>query len=265
MRQKQQDEFPSSYELIGSRQGAVIVVEIPKGLERRRFEIARELACRHKHVRSVLRKLTPREGEHRLRQYELLYGDPNTEVVHKEHGYLVKLDPKKVYFSPREATERQRIAQQVKEGEFILYLFAGVGPYAWAILHRQPKVQKIVLIDSNPWATRYAAESAVLNKVQEKVIIVKAGVKEVCHAWYGCCDRVLMPLLNAEEFLEVGVRCAKPGGVIHFYSWGPESDPFTRAMSVIKKVVENFEILDQVEVLPIAPRTVKVCIDFKLS
>ena len=49
------------------------------------------------------------EGELRLRSYRLLAGEENTEVLHKEHGYMLRLDPKKTYFSVREGTERQRI------------------------------------------------------------------------------------------------------------------------------------------------------------
>ncbi|RLG39508.1 MAG: hypothetical protein DRO01_05510, partial [Thermoproteota archaeon] len=121
-----------AYDLIGSREtGAVAIVEVPEGMDP--AEAAREVSSRHRHVKSVLIKRGPREGEERLRRYELVWGDENTEVVHKEHGYRLRLDPRRVYFSPREATDRMEVASMVGPGERVLVMFAGVGPYAVAI------------------------------------------------------------------------------------------------------------------------------------
>jgi tRNA (guanine37-N1)-methyltransferase len=177
----------------------------------------------------------------------------------------MKLDPRRVYFSPREATERQRIAKQVKEGEVIMYMFSGIAPYAWVILKRQPRVHRIIAIDSNPWATRYACENAVLNKATNKVVIIRGDVREVCEGWFGRCDRVLMTYpLGASAFLGLAMKCAKRNGIIHYYSLGPEGDPFSKAVEEIKGVARRFEILDKRLVLPYKPRVYKVCVDFRV-
>ena len=76
--------------------------------------IAKDIMTKTKSVKSVLKKESAREGEFRTRKYKLLAGDKNTEVIHKEHGYSLKLDPQKTYFSVRESTERQRIADNME-------------------------------------------------------------------------------------------------------------------------------------------------------
>ena len=257
-----------SFDIIGNKEKAVAIVEIGKGENEK--EIAEEIMKKHKNIKSVLRKVSERKGELRLREYELIAGDKNTEVVHKEYGYCLKLDPQKVYFSPREATERQRIAEQVKPNEDVLVMFSGVCPYPLAIVKKQPKVRKILAVEINPDAHRYAEENVKLNKVEGKVFPILGDVKEVCPKYYGKFDRVVMPLpLGAESFLDIAIKCLKlEGGIIHFYNWGSEDDLYSRALKLIeknvKKLKKRFEILDKRKVLPYAPKKYKVCIDFKV-
>jgi tRNA (guanine37-N1)-methyltransferase len=255
-----------SYDLVGSREGAVAIVDIPSELRGREGWIAREIMRRHRNVRSVLRKASERVGPFRLRAHKLIAGDELTEVVHREYGYRLKLDPRLVYFSPREGTERQRVASQVRPREIIMYQFCGVAPYAMAILKAQPRVKKIIAVDINPDAIRYAVENIKLNRLEGKVIAILGDVREVCGGWYGKCDRVIMTLpLGATGYLDVAARCLKPqGGVIHYYSWGPEADPFSRARGEIRRVIKKFKILDERLVLPYRPRTFKVCVDVKV-
>lgn len=95
---------------------------------------------------------------------------------------------------PRESTERMRIAKQVKPGEFIMLMFAGVCPYGIVIAKHQPKIKKIVAIEINPIAYKYMVENIKLNKLEDKIIPVLGDVKDKAKYWYGMCDRVIMPL-----------------------------------------------------------------------
>jgi len=260
-----------SFDIIGSREKAVAIIEVPENFKGDVGEIASEILKRHKNVKSVLRKVSERKGKYRLREYELVLGSNNTEVVHKEYGCLFKLDPRKVYFSPREATERQRIASQVKAGETVMVMFSGIAPYPIQILKKQPKVKKVIAVEINPDAVKYAIENIKLNKIEEgKIVPILGDVKEICPRFYGLCDRVVMPLpLGAEDYLDIAIRCLKKeGGIIHFYNWGKEEDPYTNAINLIskatKKLDRNYEILNERKVLPYAPRVYKICIDFKV-
>ncbi len=258
---------PSSFDIIGSREGAIAVVEIPRELAHRKREIGEAIMKLHKNVRLVLAKVSGREGVFRVRQYEVIAGSGSTEVVHKEHGYRLKLDVTKVYFSPREATERMRVARQVRAGETVMVFFAGVGPYAFAILKVQPSVDKIIAIEINPEAYRYMVENVRLNKAQGKIIPVLGDVREKAKEWYGLCDRVVMPLpKGAYLFLDYAYLCLKPqGGYIHFYYWAPEDRLYLDAYRYLERhaYLHSYAIrlLDVRVVSPYAPRVYKVALD----
>ena len=259
---------PRSFDIIGSRSGAVAIVEIPKELEHKKKLIGEAIMMIHKNVKTVLRKLSERKTTYRIREYEVIAGSGETEVIHKEYGCLLKLDPTKVYFSPRESTERMRIAKQVKPGEFIMLMFAGVCPYGIIIAKYQPKIKKIVAIEINPIAYKYMVENIKLNKLEDKIIPVLGDVKDKAKYWYGMCDRVIMPLpKGAYLFLDEAFNCLKPeGGIIHFYYWAHESDLYSEAIRIVKKYAEKYnrkiKVLDKRIVSPYAPRVYKIAIDF---
>ena len=261
---------PNSYDVIGSKEKAVAIVEIPEELKSREKLIAETIMQANKNIKSALKKMSERKGELRLREYELIAGDNNTEVIHKEFGYMLKLDPQKVYFSPREATERHRIANQVNPGETVVLMFSGICAYAISIAKKQSNVKKVYSVEINPDAHKYALENVRINKVSHLVVPVLGDVRDVCKNYFGLCDRVVMPLpIGAENFLDIAVKCLKPeGGIIHFYNWGEEKDLFVNAMNLIsselKKLKKKYMIAYKTKVLPYSPKKWKVCIDLKI-
>lgn len=261
---------PASFDIIGSRSGAVAIIEIPPELEHRKQLIGEAIMSIHKNVRVVLRKLSPRKDVYRTREYEIIAGSGSTEVIHKEYGCLFKLDPTKVYFSPREGTERMRIAKQVAPGEFIMLMFAGVCPYGIVIAKHQPLIKKIVAIEINPIAYKYMLENIRLNKVEDKIIPVLGDVRDKAKEWYGICDRVIMPLpKGAYLFLDEAFSCLKArGGIINFYHWAHESDLYSEAIRLVREKAEErgrrVIVLNKRKVSPYAPRVYKVAIDFAI-
>jgi tRNA (guanine37-N1)-methyltransferase len=259
-----------SYDIVGSREKSVAIVEIGEGDAGKEKEIAQTIMSDNKSVKSVLKKTSGREGEYRVRGYELITGDADTEVVHKEHGYSIKVDPQKAFFSSREGTERQRVSKQVKSGETVMVMFAGVGPYAIAIAKAQPDVEKIVAIEINPDAVEYMKHNIRVNKLSHKVVPVLGDVREVTEKWYGKCDRVVMPLpLEAERFLDVAVRCIGKQGIIHLYTRGEEPDAFADGIAKIDKNLKvekiDYKIKKRQIVLPYSPRKFKVRIDIEIK
>jgi len=248
-----------NFDVVGSTDKAVAIVEIPENKNGK--EIARKIMKKNKNIKSVLKKSSERTSDYRLWKLELVEGDENTEVIHKEHGYLLKINPRKVYFSPREGTERQRIASQVKENEIIMLMFAGIGAYAVAIAKKQPNVKKIIAIELNPEGVQYMKENIRINKISHLVLPIEGDVREKARDFFGKCDRVIMPLpLEAENFLDIAVKCLKKNGIINFYSISSEKD-FNDVIEKIKKRIKNFKILNKRIVLPYAPSKYKVCID----
>ncbi|UNQ72869.1 class I SAM-dependent methyltransferase [Infirmifilum sp. NZ] len=262
---------PSSFDIVGSRAGAVAIVEIPEELEPYKRVIAEKIMELHKNVRAVYRKLGERTGEYRVRELELIGGESVREVLHKEHGYLLKLDVTQVYFSPREATERQRVASKVKPGEFVVVMFAGVGPFAIAIAKKQPLVDKVVAIEINPVAYKYMVENIRLNRLEGKVVPVLGDVREEAPKFAGKADRVVMPLpKGAYMYLREAFACFKrEGGVLHFYYWDREDDLFKRGFEIVRKSAEEHgfkaELQEARVVSPYAPRVYKLAFDVLLS
>ncbi len=261
---------PSSFDIIGSREGAVAVVEIPEALEPYKRVIAEKIMELHKNVKAVYRKASGREGEYRLRKLELIGGEEVREVLHREHGYLLKLDVTKVYFSPREATERQRVASKVQPGEFVIVMFAGVGPFAIAIAKRQPLVERVIAIEINPVAYRYMLENIRLNKLEGKVVPVLGDVREEAPKFAEKADRVVMPLpKGAYMYLHEAFTCfKKQGGVLHFYFWDREDDLFKRGFELVRRSAEEHgfeaELLEARIVSPYAPRVYKLAFDIRV-
>jgi tRNA (guanine37-N1)-methyltransferase len=199
-----------------------------------------------------------------LEDLKLIGGDRNTEVVHKEYGCPIKLDPQKVFFSPRELTERQRIASQIKAGENVLIMFSGSMPYGIIIAKKQPEVNRIYGVEINPDAHRYAIENVRMNKLSHKIILINDDVRKSCEK-LGKFDRIIMPFaVGAFEYLDVAFDCIKAGGIVHFYHIGPESDLFAKAEDIVKKLKRRFEIIRKVKVLPFGTRYWKICLDVKV-
>ena len=256
---------PSSFDILGSRSGAVAVIEIPEELASYEKEIAEAIQAVHRNVRSVLSKDSGREGEYRLRSLRLIAGDPDTEVVHRESGCSFKLDPRVTYFSTRESTERERIAEMVQPGEDVLVLFSGVSPIAICIAKRHPDVT-VTAVEINPEAHRYAVENVRLNKVADRVKPVLGDVSEVCPSLNTVYDRVMMPLpRGAHMFLAVAIPMVKPGGVLHFYHWAPEDDLFSDTERLVAEAADEAgrraEFVGGEKVSLYSPRVYKVRVD----
>jgi len=247
--------------------GNIAIVEIPEELRKQEKEIAKNIAETQPHIKTVCKKNSERLGEYRLWKLKVIFGPKKTETIHSEYGCKYKVDVAKVYFSPREGTERQRIANQVKKGEHVMVMFSGVAPFAIAIAKKHPDAN-VYAVEINSHGHRYAKENVKLNHVTALVTPILGDVRKKCVPYFGKCDRVIMPLpKDAHLFLNVAIKCLKPeGGIIHFYHWAPEDNPFEDAIDLLKDAVlaeddRKIKILNKHKVLPYGPRMYKICID----
>ncbi len=298
---------PSSFDVIGNKDKAVAIIEIPAELIKKKKTsidasprrqdtqtpkpldaegvmqrasysrvvkqlgvirlVAEAVMKKHKNVKSVLLKSSPRFGTYRTRKLKLVAGSRNTEVVHIEHGLRFLLDPRKTYFSPREGTERIRICEMIKPDEIVMIFFAGIGPFAIAIA-KKTKAKKVVGIEINPDAVEYFKKSAASNKT-ENIEIIEGDVKEACNRFHGICDRVLMPLPESSmDFVREALFCLKPSGIVHFYCFAKE-DEIECMKGKIKDIATTVEkkinFIGEQKVLPYGPRIWKYRIDFSIK
>ena len=152
------EELKKSFDIIGD----VVIVEIPENLEVHKKEIG-EATLQFTKRKTVYMKKSAVQGVTRTRELELIAGEDNPITIHKEHGTRLKLDVKNVYFSPRLATERKRVEEEAKDGEEILDMFAGIGPFP--IVIAKEKNVNITAVDINEYAIKYLNENIKLNKL----------------------------------------------------------------------------------------------------
>ncbi len=244
-----------AFDIVGSKEKAVAIIE-KNGAK------AEEIVKTHKNVKSVLVKTSSRKGKYRLYKYRLVYGDKNTEVLHREHGCVFKLDPRKVYFSPRESEERQRIARKAKNGERILVMFSGVSPLGIAIA--KEKKCEVVCVEANKSAYKYAEKNVLSNKLKGSVKNINADVKNV-YEKIGKFDRIIMPLPEkAVEYLEEALHCSKKRSVIHVYGISEYSNLSDIRGKIKSKAGKKIKIIGSKLVLAYAPRIWKGRVDFKV-
>ena len=207
------EEFlPSSWDVVGD----IILVKIAEEILSYSHEIARALLETHRSIRSVYRvlKIT---GDCRVRELEHIGGLKNTRTVVKEFGVRLYLDVAEVYYSPRLATERWRVAEQVGNGKKILDMFAGVGPFS-LVISRHTDAREIHSVDVNPAAVRYLEKNISVNKV-ENVTAHLGDARIVCKEFEEKkFDRIIMNLPHSSvDFLESALQCSIDGTVIHLY------------------------------------------------
>ena len=256
---------PRSFDLIGSKDKAVAIIEIPEKLGRRKKVIANAIMRQHPNVKTVLAKASARQGTYRTRKYEFLKGDRNTEVIHVENGCRFLLDVRKTYFSPREGTERQRIARLVQKNEIVMVFFAGIGPFA-VLIAKKSKPKRVVGIEVNEDAVRYFWENVRLNKL-DNVDVVHGDVREKAGNYYGQCSRVIMPLPEkAADFLNEAAGCLEKKGIIHLYFFsddGKISDWRKKIRKILRK--KTIRIHNVSKVLPYGPGISKYRMDIEVE
>jgi len=240
------EKIKGSFDIIGD----VVILEIDEDLEEYKHLIG-EAALKFTKRKAVFRKKSEIRGIIRTRELEHIAGEDISETVHQEFGCKLMLDMKKVYFSPRLATERKRVVDSVKDNEIIVDMFAGAGPFP--VLIAKNHDVKIYAIDINPEAYKYMQKNIVLNKVQDKVIPLLDDVREVLSHESIKADRIIMNLPEtAFEFLDSAMNSIKDGGIIHYYEF---SEDFETPVERIKKAAytRKVEILDKRKVRSRSP------------
>jgi tRNA (guanine37-N1)-methyltransferase len=227
--------------------GDIAIIEIPSELENHRKLLGEAILETNKRVNTVLAKSSAVEGTFRVRKFKVIAGESKTETIHKEHGCTYYVDVAKTYFSPRLSHEHNRVASQVSEGETIIDMFAGVGPFS-ILIAKKPENVRAYAVDVNPEAIKYLEKNIVANRVQGRVIPILGDVRKVVKKQLvGVADRVIMNLPEkAIEYIDVACETLKPeGGIMHYYEFARAPNPLenakVRLTEAVKKANRNVE------------------------
>jgi tRNA (guanine37-N1)-methyltransferase len=243
------------------RLGDIVIVD--EDDPERAEEAARAIAESALPAKTVVNRASPIEGELRVRRWDVLYGD-GTETVHREYGCAFALDIAEVYFSPRLATERHRVVEQVESGERFFDMFAGVGPF---VIPAAKRGAEAVGVDLNGVAVEYLRENAERNDVADRVTAIAGDVRDV-EGYDDWADRLVMNLPHsADEFLDTAVTLAGEDCTLHYYDIQHEDDPFGPGERAIREAAGpeyEVEVLERREVRSYAPHELNVCLDVRL-
>lgn len=214
--------LPRGFEVIGD----IAIINIPASLDSEKYLIAGALLSSRKDIKTVLRKLHKIEGNARAGDFELLLGN-GTTTLHRENNCVYQVDVAKAYFSGKLAYERSRVARCAVDGEDVLVLFAGVGPFLIPV--KKTRNVNITGLDNNPAACNFLKKNIRLNDIEANIIMGDANSA-------GCLfkkafDRIVMPTpYGMDYFLTLASSALKPEGMVHFYTFKKdfEIDHFKR-------------------------------------
>ena len=209
--------LPRALDIVGD----IAIIEIPPELKTHENLIGEAVLKTHRNVRTVHAKVGAVSGTYRLREFDIIAGEPRTDTVHKEHGCKYHVDIAKVYFSPRLSHEHKRVASLVQKGETVVDLFAGVGSFS-VLIAKNNEDAKVYAVDINPEAIELLRSNIRLNRVENRVFPILGDAKQVIEdKLLGVADRVIMNLPEkAIEFVDAACRATKPaGGTVHFYGF----------------------------------------------
>ncbi|MBQ9161415.1 MAG: class I SAM-dependent methyltransferase family protein [Methanobrevibacter sp.] len=254
------EDLRTSFDTIGD----VVILEIPDNLKDKKQKIG-DAALRFTKRRSIYMKKSAVKGTTRVRELEFLSGEDNPVTIHKEHGTRLKLNVKEMYFSPRLATERKRVMESVRDGERILDMFCGIGPFP-IVIARNHEVD-ITAVDINSQAIKYLNENIRLNKLKGTIRTYCGDVRDVSKQFNSKFDRIIMNLPGlAYTFLDVSFDLIEDGGIINYYEF---SDSYEQGISRLKEAClkqdKKVEILNTRKVKSTSPGEWHIAIDAKVS
>jgi len=260
---EEMQEVKTAHDIMGS----VAIIEVPDSLAAKEQLIANTLLDANHLIKTVLKKGSGHEGIYRTQHMVYLAGVETKEATYKENNCTFIVDVQDVYFSSRLATERKRIAKQVKKDEEILVMFSGAAPYP-CVLAKNTPAQHIVGVEINPKGHEYGLANIARNKVTN-VTLHCGDVRTVVPTLHQTFDRIIMPLpRTAEEFLDVALLVAKKHAMIHLYGFY-HVDEFDKAKQEIKTYCERahrtYTIKDIVKSGQQSPRTYRICVDIQLT
>jgi len=260
-------ELPKSFDTIGD----IAILELRPALSQFEKAIARGILDTQSNVKGVFAKTGPVTGPQRVRPLRHIAGEDRTVTVHQEFGCSFKVDLAQVFFSPRLSTEHQRVAGQVVEGERVVDMFTGVGPFS-ILIAKTVKDVKVDAIDSNPVAARFAEENARTNRVESRIRVHLGDAREVAGKLGHIATRVIMNHPSAAKDF-VGAACdllLPSGGVVHYYTFAAGDDSDLRAKRELGDVVaasgHNLRrVLGVRKVREVAPMNWQVAVEAEIT
>lgn len=250
--------LPSGYQIIGD----ILLLKLSKVKSTaREKEIGEAILKIFPYIKTVC-EIKKVSGEFRRPEIKILAGK-STKTIHRENGCIFKIDVSKIMFSKGNHFERKRLIGQIKSGETIVDMFAGIG-YFSIPLGKFSKAKKIYSIEKNKKAFGFLKENILLNRIQ--------NIEPI----YGDCGKILLPekvdcvlmgyLPKTYKFLSAAFGFLKDKGIIHYHDTFSKNELWYGPLKILEKEAgkEGFKlenILNKRIVKDYAPNVYHVVID----
>lgn len=292
-------ELISSFDVIGD----ICIIKVPDSLVPREEIIANTILDVHPNIKVVAKILDFHSGKFRTQKLKILSGEKRFDTIHKENGIRLFMNVEHVYYSPRSATERLRVADQMADSETVLVCFSGAGPFVFVNQKNHPEINQ-TSIELNPEGILAQKKNLLLNKAVfrstkefrtlketaqtdkkpfdekkvlmdialKKIDIISGDVREVIPELKmkkSNFDRIIMPLPHtADEFLDLAFEVSKKGTIIHLYDFLEEDEIGIKNIEKINKIAKEcskkVEILDTIKCGQFSPKVFRICTDIKV-
>lgn len=238
--------LPHGYFIIGD----ILLIKLKPEVYGYRKIIAKEILNILPYIRTVCLQRQIK-GKTRRPKIEVLVGN-RTKTVHMEHGKKFAIDVSKLMWSKGNKTERIRLIKQVKSGETIVDMFAGIGYFSVFLAE---KCKKIYAIEINPVACRYLHKNLQLNKIKN-VKVLRGDCRKFPKLQ---AHRIIMGYLyETEKFLPFALKIVRKKGIIHLHRIARvnELEKIKRKiLSIGKKYKFNIKVLKIKKVKSYSPKT----------
>ena len=252
-----------AYDIIGN----IAILKFPAGTgSREKVKLAEKILKEQKNVTTVLEKKEKVSGRLRTIKTRYLAGIKTKEAIYNESGCKFKLDVEKCYFSPRLSGERLEIAKRCSKNDKVLVLFSGVAPFS-VIIGKRAKCRKIVSVELNRIASKYAMENIKLNKLNN-IQIVQGDVAKLSKLIkVEKYDRIIMPRPQLKEtFLKYIWRFSKKGTEVFYYDFGKDINLILKKVErEAKKSRKKIKILEFRKAGDIAPYKYRFLVRFEVN
>lgn len=231
--------LPSGFQTIGK----AIIVKLNAELLNKKELIGKKYLEMLPNIKSIYLNKGIVKGQFRTPDnIELLLGEDNSIVEHREHGVIYKFDFTKIMFSQGNLSERKFLATLVNKEETIVDMFAGIGYFSLPIA-KHSQAERIYSIELNPLSYKYLVENIELNHFEDIIIPIlgdckeevlnlsKSGIK---------ADRVIMGVFPApKDYIKEALTLSKDEGTVFHYEGVVDKEEFMTLFTEFKDIAES--------------------------
>lgn len=155
----------SSYSMVGS----ILHVNLKPELLDYKSIIGKILYDKIKGCKSVVNKIDNINNVYRNFEYEVICGSSDLKTTVKENNCTFYLDFSEVYWNPRLCTEHERILKQLRSGDVLYDIFAGIGPFS---IPAAKKKCIVLANDLNPKCCKWLTENKKINRIEDEFLTI---------------------------------------------------------------------------------------------